>query len=261
MRIFDLHNDFLTENYFDYKNYLRSEEIIVNSAVYKGNLTFKNAYNLVKKFKKLNLKNFEISFEDISYFDLDLDLLFSLNPISVSLTYNEENEYGYGVNENKGLKDKGKNLIKILNDKGVAVDTAHLSKRGILDACEYSNRVINTHSCFDFCYKHKRNLGSLEIKKIVEKKGIIGLTFVGYFLSKNRATIDDLVKNIIYFCDNFGIDYLCLGTDYNGTDNLVENLSDYSSFVLLEQKLIKAGFKKFEIDKIFYKNAYDFFNK
>ncbi len=260
MRIFDLHNDFLTENYFDYKNYINNK-IIVNSAVYKGNLTFNDAYNLVKNFKNLNLKNFEISFEDISYPDLDLDLLFSLNPLCISLTYNEENEYGFGVNENKGLKNKGIEMIKILNENEVVVDTSHLSRKGILDVCENAKRVINTHSCFDFLYKHKRNLTSLEIKKIVERRGIIGLTFVGYFLSKKQATINDLVKSVCYFCDNFGIDNLCIGSDFNGTDNLVKNLKSYSDLIFFKEELLKAGFSNVEIDKIFYKNAYDFFKR
>ena len=117
MRIFDLHNDFLTEKFNEYKNLIKSKNIIVNSAIYKGNLTFLKAYNLAIKLKNLNSSNLKLSFEDISFCDLDIEKLISLNPVSVSLTYNEENEFGYGVNENKGLKLRGLEIIKRLNNK------------------------------------------------------------------------------------------------------------------------------------------------
>lgn len=258
MKFFDLHNDLLTsvKNYdIEIKNYPKNTRVIM--AVYRDNFSFLTA---VEKAKKVNNRKHYLAFEDIGYSDLDLNELLSLKPKYVSLTHNKENVLGYGVDYNYPLKDKGVSLVKKLNEKGVTIDIAHLSKKGVENVLDNAEKVICSHTAFLDVYKHKRNISSETIKEIIKRNGIIGLTLVGYFLCEKTATIDSVIKHIEYYLQKFGDDNLCIGTDFNGTDYLPINLSTYKDLKNLKNKLLKLGYGLKTIDKIFNKNATKYFN-
>lgn len=257
MKFFDLHNDLLTcgKNFNnEVKNYPKKTKVVM--AVYRDNFSFIRA---IEKANNLNGKNYFLAFEDIGYKDLDLSVLLNLKPVYVSLTHNKENLLGYGVNEDKPLKDKGIRLVKKLNENGVSIDVSHLSIKGVENVLENSKRVICSHTAFLEVYKHKRNIPKQIIKEIINKNGVIGLTLVGYFLCDGKADINSVIRHIDYFIQNFGDDNLCIGTDFNGTDYLPINLSSYQDFKILKTKLLKLGYKNKTIEKVFYKNANRYF--
>ena len=260
MKVFDLHNDVLTE----VKNY--SKEILnypknvkVATAIYKGNMSFNDVITLTENYLKLNSENTMLAFEDISYEGLDLDKLLSYKPIYSSLTHNKENSLACGVDFNKPLKEKGEEVIKKLNEYNIPLDLSHLSIKGCYDAINIANRVLYSHVAFSEIYEHKRNIDSHIISDVISKKGIIGLTFVGYFLTDKSASIYSVIKHIDYFLSKFSEDYLSIGTDFNGTDYLPLKLNNYDDFYLLKTELVKLGYKKTTINKIFYENASKFF--
>lgn len=260
MKIFDLHNDALTEC----KNPLKaaerlSDKAFINFAVYRGGLTFKAAETLAENFNSLKLKNACLSFEDAGYADLNEQRFFALKPFCASLTYNGEGVFGYGADENKGLKNKGFSFIEKLNANGVAVDTAHLSERGSFDVCDRAKFVLNTHTAFLSGFNHKRNISDKQIAAIIQKGGIIGVTFVTYFLGERGVNAQTVANFISDFCDKFGADNLAVGTDFYGTDSFPAGLSDYGDFINLYSILSRRGYSDKIIEKIFYFNAYDFY--
>ena len=262
MKIFDLHNDVLTEAESPFsaaKNL--SREAFINFAIYRGGLSFKKAKTVAETFNALKLKNGCLSFEDAGYLDLNEQDFFALNPFCASLTYNGEGVFGYGVNENKPLKKRGLCFIEKLNENGVAVDTAHLSEKGSFCVCERAKFVLNTHTAFLSGYKHKRNISDEQISAIIKRGGVIGLTFVTYFLGEAKVNVETVANFICDFCDKFGADNLSVGTDFYGTDSLAENLSGYGDFANLYSTLYGRGYTNENIDKIFYLNAYEFYVK
>lgn len=262
MKIFDLHNDALTESgrpLTVVKNL--SRKAFVNFAIYRGGLTFKSAETLAVKFNSLRLKNACLSFEDIGYPDFCERRFFALKPFCASLTYNGEGVFGFGVNENKGLKSEGLSFIEKLNANGVAVDTAHLSENGSFDVCARAKFVLNTHTAFLSGYNHKRNIGDRQISAIIKRGGVIGVTFVTYFLGESGVSAQTVANFISDFCDKFGADNLSVGTDFFGTDSLPDGLSGYGDFINLYAILSRRGYSDKIIEKIFYFNAYDFYLK
>lgn len=247
MQIADFHNDILTSGKFENLSDFYYQNKIV-TAIFRGDRTFKQILPLAKKAKYL-------AFEDVGYDDIDEDNLISLNPVCVGLTWNGENKYGYGCDYSFGLKNKGIELVRKLNKCGIAIDTAHISKGGFQDIINSADKVVNTHACFNGVFKHKRNLDDWQIKLILEKNGLVGVTLCGYFMT-NRKTckIDDYIRNILYFYERWGADNLCLGTDFFGTDFLPVGLEEYGGFYLLKTELEKVGVKNEDIEKIFYKN-------
>ncbi len=260
MKVFDLHNDVLTEvkNYkSEINNYPKNYKIV--TAIYRGKRSFNNVKNLLSDYYKLKSKHTYIAFEDIGYKDLDLKALLSYNPLYVSLTHNGENALGYGVNYYKDLKPKGIETIKCLNEYGYTLDIAHLSKKATYSAINLANNVICSHTAFNKVYYNKRNLDDEVIRDIISKNGIIGLTFVGYFLSRKPANLYSVLEHIEYFLGKFSEDNLVIGSDFNGTDYLPKNLENYLGFENLYNLLLEKGYSKNVIEKILFKNAENYF--
>lgn len=249
--ISDFHTDILTETTGDLPKFYRDNNII--TAVFKGDRTFSEAMKIAERGRL-------IAFEDVGYDDLDFNELTSFNPIYVGLTWNGENRFGYGCNYSEGLKPEGKRLISLLNEKNIAVDTAHISKGGFKDIADNAKIIVNSHTCFCGVYRHKRNIDDEQIKEIVERGGVIGVTFVGYFMTGDKkCDLSDLIKQIDYFCQKFGSDNLAVGSDFYGTDFLPDGLDDYSGYDKVKEYLsVNLGYKNSDIDKILYKNLADF---
>lgn len=259
MKIFDLHNDFLTQS----KNPKKAlcsfgKNVYPIAVIYREQNSFNYAINKIEILNKIKGFKPKFAFEDIGYNDLDLNLLLSLKPLYVSLTYNGENAFGYGVDYNLPLKKLGLETAKTISKNGTIIDTAHLSKEGTFSLINSGIKVINSHTAFSAVYKHKRNVDGEIIKGIISSGGIVGFTLVGYFISKN-ATIFDAFKHIDYFIQKFGYKNLCIGTDFYGTDCLVKGIYNYKNLYKLANVLKSYGYTSTVINSIFYDNAYNFF--
>ncbi len=250
--IADFHNDILTaKGVTKLPTFYEHNKIV--TAVYRSNLSFSNAVEISRRGRI-------IAFEDVGYEDLDFDLLVKTNPVYVGITWNGENRFGYGCDYPYGLKKEGVELIAKLNGAKIAVDTAHLSKGGFIDAIDKADKVINSHVCFNGVFRHKRNLDDWQIKLLVERNGLIGITACGYFMTNGKlCKIDDYIDNIIYFYEKYGADNVCMGTDFFGTDFLPQNFGeDYSGIDLLKSKLIARGMTHEDVEKFIYGNLSNF---
>ena len=245
--ISDFHTDVLTETTGELPQLYYDNNII--TAVFRGDRSFSEVMKIAERGRL-------IAFEDVGYDDFDIDKLSAFNPIYVGLTWNGENRFGFGCNYSDGLKPEGKRLISLLNERNIAVDTAHISKGGFKDIIDNAKIVVNSHTCFSGVYEHKRNIDDYQIKEIVERGGIIGVTFVGYFMTGNKkCELSDLIRQIDYFCQKFGADNLAIGSDFYGTDFLPDGLGDYEGYDKVKRYLsVILGYKNDDIDKILYKN-------
>ena len=258
MRFFDLHNDFPTKiQDFNLLNVDDSIEII--GAVYSGNRTFSESLAIAKRVNDYG-KNLYLGFENIGYPDLDVEKIIELKPKYVSLTYNGENNLGYGCDFDLPLKSYGKVVAKCLSDSGITIDVAHTSEKGAFSVLDITDRVICSHTALNVVYQHKRNVSNELIKEIVDRGGIIGVTLVQMFLNEKDVTIYDLYKHIDTFVSNFGINSLSIGTDFYGAKYMAGDIKEYNQFELLKGVLEERGYTPDDIDKIFYKNAKNYFN-
>lgn len=258
MRFFDLHNDFPTEiDDFSLASTDSSVEII--GAVYSGNRTFDEAIAIAKKVNDYG-KNIYLGFENIGYTDLDVEKIIELKPKYVSLTYNGENDLGYGCDFDLPLKSYGKSVAKRLHDSGITIDVAHTSQNGAYSVLDITDRVICSHTALNSVYKHKRNVSNELIKEIVNRGGIIGVTLVQAFLGEGDVTIYDLYKHIDAFVSTFGINSLAIGSDFYGAKFMTGDINKYNEFELIKNVLDSYGYTPNDIDKIFYQNAKNYFS-
>ena len=104
----------------------------------------------------------------------------------ISLTWNGENRFGGGNGTKVGLKADGRELLRWMEGKGIAIDLSHASDRlaeEILETVEM--RVVASHSNFRAVSDVVRNLPDAIAKEIGARGGIIGLNFVRVFLGKD----------------------------------------------------------------------------
>ena len=181
------------------------------------------------------------------------------------LTWNEENELATGVRGDKfnGLKEKGVEYIKKMEQLNMIIDLSHLNERSFYDVMDIvKGPVICSHSnCFKLC-EHPRNLKDKQILKIKEKKGLISVTAVPSFVSEDpkKQNIQGLVEHIVYLKNLIGVDHIGLGFDYMGfygeNEGNLNDLYNFSHSHKIIDELLFNGFNKEEIEKITYKNYF-----
>lgn len=250
----DFHNDILTAvNGKLTEKYLKNNII---TAIFRGSRSFDEAVGIAYKARFL-------AFEDVGYDDLDEDKLISLRPIYVGLTWNGENKLGYGCNFSYGLKKEGKDFIKKLNKNGIAVDCAHISEIGFCDIIDNAETVVDSHTCFNGVFKHKRNLHDWQLKKIVDRNGLVGVTcFRSFMTDGKRCKISDFIRQIDYFVQKFGADNIAVGTDFYGCEHYVGDVLSYDKlYGLTNSELKKIGYDDKSIDKILCNNLLNFTKK
>lgn len=148
------------------------------------------------------------------------------------LTYNSQNLVGSGATErvDGGVSDYGVEVIKAMNDVGMAIDVSHCGDRTTLDAFELSDKpVLITHSNARALTKdHPRCKSDEAIKKMAVSGGVMGVSAVRNFVTRSEpTTIEHYVDHIDYIASLVGIEHVGVGTDadLNGYDDLPSHMN------------------------------------
>ncbi|MGY5215038.1 dipeptidase [Clostridium butyricum] len=180
----------------------------------------------------------------------------------ITITWNYKNKLGYPnfqfKYKNKGLTEKGKNIVCECESLGILPDASHLSDKGFYDLIEICSKpFIASHSNARAVTNHPRNLTDDMIKALSNKGGVMGLNFCLDFLGNNTkpiASLEAIGAHAEHIKNVGGIDVLCIGSDFDGILNEVE-IEDSSNFNKLCYTLEKRGFTESEIEKVFYNNV------
>lgn len=179
----------------------------------------------------------------------------------MTLTWNGENEIGKGSAEQSfALKPFGIDVIKEMERLGMIIDVSHLSDAGLVDVLKNVDcAVCASHSNLRSLCNHRRNLTDEFFKEIISRKGIIGINFYKAFLNNDeeKANLYDIIRHIEHMLMLGGENSVCMGSDYDGCD-VVEGIKKMNDIPKLYD-LIVDEFGKETAEKIFWKNAYDFF--
>ncbi|WP_342526277.1 dipeptidase [Chryseomicrobium sp. FSL W7-1435] len=156
-----------------------------------------------------------------------LEKLLDAGVLSVGLTWNPANLAADGCGEPRaaGLSTFGKQIVTLLNRRGILTDTAHLSQAGFWDVMELADFPIVSHANARAICDHPRNLTDQQIRLLIEKQIPLHVVFFPPFITgTNHATIDDLVDHIRHIVKLGGESILAFGSDFDGIDKKVEGL-------------------------------------
>ncbi len=279
MLFFDLHSDLPTSKLTvmqkrDKLVYNEQKGYVSINAIYKDNRIFNETIKIASFLKSLNIN---LAFEDCcyeSYFVDDgrilnekifslINILCSFNPKYISLGWNNDNLFLGGSAGDSGLTEVGEFTVGLLNQKKICIDCAHSNKKSFYKLAEKANYLICSHTAFEWIFPHRRNIDKEQVKILLQKGGIVGLVGVGHFLTGIKGIKKNyeqaFYEHLQGYLQEFGTQGLCVATDFYGSDATVYSNGNYEFIYRLKNDLVKSGLTENDISKIFYKNAFNYF--
>lgn len=194
-----------------------------------------------------------------------LDLAYDAGVRLITLTWNYRSRFGCSsaINQEEGLTDKGKQLVRDCTQKGIIVDVSHLSERGFWDVCETIDRpFVATHSDSRALCRHHRNLTDAQFSEIVRRGGLVGVNLYAPFLVRQGdAALDDAIEHIAHFLELGGEKTIALGCDFDGCDRLPAGVNGLGDLYKLADRMLALGYRQDVVDGLFYQNASAFIQK
>jgi membrane dipeptidase len=223
----------------------------------------KEAYRLQKESKRaiyIGIENGYAIGKDLSmvesYYDLGARYMTlshsSNNDICDSSTDPQGPEHG-------GLSPFGEEVVAEMNRLGMMVDVSHISDEAVRDVLAITTApVIASHSNARVLYDHPRNLSDDLLDAIAENGGVVQVNLL--YVSPNdpvtgerTSTVLDVVDHIDHIVEVAGIDHVGIGTDFDG-GGVVDGCEDVSKLEAITLELVKRGYTKNEIRKIWSGN-------
>ncbi|MFD0671659.1 dipeptidase [Cohnella sp. GCM10027633] len=180
-------------------------------------------------------------------------------------TWNNANWACDGAMEPRGggLTRAGKELVAECGKLGILIDVSHLSERGFWDVSQQSAKpIFASHSNVRAYKEHPRNLRDDQLKELIRAGGLIGVTFVPWFLTeREQATTDDVLRHVEYVCAFGGESNVAFGSDFDGIDRHPVGLRHPGQYPALIEALLKRypeslvrGFAGENANRFFAKN-------
>jgi membrane dipeptidase len=204
----------------------------------------------------LTLENVEALMGSLS----NVRIAYYLGVRCMGITWNHANWAADGVLEprNGGFTAAGKKFVKECNRLGILLDVSHLAEAGFWQLAEMSSDpFIASHSNADEICPHPRNLTNDQITAILQKKGMIGLTFVPWFVKTSNAQISDLLRHIDHICSLGGEDHIGFGSDFDGIETTIPRLEHVGHYGHLINELHKKYTAK-QVEKFAYMNWHQY---
>lgn len=251
-----------------YTNYFQQAQVmlnIFNSELSQNPNTIAQAtnWNIADSLIQQNKIAAVIGVEGGHHIENSIDKLISLYNAGtryMTITWNNSTDWAVSAQDSRsttvGLSDFGRQVIRTMDSLGIIIDVSHTGIKTIQDILQVTqNPIVATHSGARALRNHYRNLYDWQIQDIANSGGVIGVVFYPYFLNgTSNAGINDVIAHIDYIKNLVGIDYVAIGSDFDGIEVVPLGLEDTSKFPNLTEALFERGYSREDIDKILYKN-------
>jgi membrane dipeptidase len=213
-----------------------------------------------------------------------VDVLYGIGVRLAGLTYTRKSYIGDGQFErtNCGLSEFGVEVVRRMNDVGMAIDLSHAGSRTALETIELSQvPVVFSHNAAVTIWPTRRARSDEELLACAAKGGLCCVTAVPNSLSDDpHQDINCVLDHYDYFVKLVGIDHVGIGTDTqvgdhvgfhrvllgrNAPDSLpaayldgLESPADGSNII---RGLIARGYDDVSVRKIAGQNALDFLRR
>lgn len=189
----------------------------------------------------------------------NIDVLFDAGVRMMAPTHFFDNKLGgsaHGISQ-EGLTGFGKEVIKKMVEKNMIIDIAHSSPKMIDDILAMTtNPIMSSHTGVKGTCDNVRNLSDKHLKAIANSGGVIGIAMFDKAVCGTDAKATALA--IKYAVDLIGVDYVALGSDFDGS---VTTPFDITGLPLIVEELIKLDMSDENIKKIMGENVKNFLLK
>ncbi len=219
-----------------------------------------------------------------------LRAMYALGARYMTITHSKNSDWADSATDDpvhNGLTPFGKDVIAEMNRIGMIVDLSHVSPKTMTDALGVSRApVIFSHSSARGLNDHPRNVPDDVLRLVAAKGGVVMVTFVGSFLSReyrawsarreveasgypgepdrrkaalatwDKANAKPLVDartvadHIEYIAKVAGHDAVGIGGDFDGTTDLPEGLGGVDGYPKIFAELIRRGWSDADLSKL-----------
>lgn len=226
---------------------------VIKSKADMKNFLFERAVDRTLSSGMIGLEGAHCLENDLS----NLDVFYNAGIRYIGLTHFFDNEWAGSAHGMKkgGLTPKGIQLLRRMEERGIAVDLAHSSQNTIEDVFRYfRGAILVSHTGVRGLCDNQRNLTDEQLLKIGERNGLVG---VGLWETAVCGTdAYSTAKTIKYVADKIGVEKVALGSDWDGA---YEMHFDVTGTPLIVTELLKLGFSRDDIEKVMGGNIRDFF--
>ncbi|MFV0247736.1 MAG: membrane dipeptidase [Tenacibaculum sp.] len=135
----------------------------------------------------------------------------------MQLTYNNQSYIASGCYEQNDAKITrfGKEVIREMNNLGIAIDLSHIKNESGLEAVKLSQKpVCVSHSIPVFFKNSERNISTDLMKAVSEKGGILGLSLYPLHVkNESGCTLEEYCKLIEDTVSIMGVNHVGIGSD------------------------------------------------
>ena len=184
----------------------------------------------------------------------NVDAFFDAGFRMMAPTHFFDNEWGgsaHGVNKT-GLTDKGREMVRRMEARGMLVDVAHASPRTVDDVLAVATRpVVDSHTGVRGTCDNIRNLTDGQVRAVAATGGLVA---IGYWDTATCGTdAASVARAIRYAVSLAGVEHVALGSDFDGA---VTEPFDTTGVVEITDALLAEGFTDDEIKLIMGGNVF-----
>jgi membrane dipeptidase len=178
----------------------------------------------------------------------NLDALYDAGFRMIAPVHFFDNEWGgsaHGVAKG-GLTERGRELVRRMEARGVVLDLAHASAQTIDDALGLATRpVVVSHTGVRGTCAGARNLSDEQVRGVAATGGVVG---VGYWDAATcGADAKAIARALRHAASLVGARHVALGSDFDGA---VTAPFDTTGLVQITDALLAEGFSEEEIGMI-----------
>lgn len=192
-----------------------------------------------------------------------LDFFYKEGVRLLTLTWNNNNAAASSITseDDNGLSDFGKRLVRACNQKGIVIDLSHIGDKGFYDVCEISEKpFVCSHSNSRTVFDVKRNITDRQFTHIVKRDGVCGINFYSEFLGEKKD-IDGIYSHIEHFCALGGEKNIGLGSDFDGIRSMPADCKGASYMEKIAENLLMHNYSEKTVKDILWGNFYRVFDE
>ena len=185
--------------------------------------------------------------------------------------------YAHGTDSNGSIGQKGKELVKKIEELNLILDVTHLSDTSFWETIEiYNGNLWASHNNCRKFVNHNRQFSDDQIKEIIRRDGVIGVPLDAWMMVPNwirgkstpetmGVTLNQMIENIDHICQLSGnSNHVGIGTDLDGAFGIEQTATDIDTIADLQKvplMLKKIGFSESDVEKVMNQNFINFLKR
>jgi len=185
--------------------------------------------------------------------------------------------YAHGTDSNGSIGQKGKELVKKIEELNLILDVTHLSDTSFWETIEiYNGNLWASHNNCRKFVNHNRQFSDDQIKEIIRRDGVIGVPLDAWMMVPNwirgesnpeamGVSLNQMIENIDHICQLSGnSNHVGIGTDLDGAFGVEQTPTDIDTIADLQKvplMLKKIGFSESDVEKVMNQNFINFLKR